>query len=452
MFEKAHHAIRDALTEAGEPLPVSEATAAVDGGDIVAESAVNRFCTVEEIDGRQMVVTVDGGPDFTLDAAESDGTDPEPREIREDTDPLSDDGAAENGATSHSWTSDDDRQVYEVNGIRITLDPTRELVGEPTGDDWYGLSILTNGHGGIPNEITPYFPVEIEPGSRDSEEWMGKVLGEMNRPLLFEGEAGTGKNRAISRALSATNRPSVRTNFGSDVSVFDFVGEKEILDGETVYVLGDAAKAAMFGHTAIWDEVNMATGDVTSFLHAIAETPGNRSLELRGTDVTLTDIPVTQDEIDRYGSWYKAARQKWDSDEHLGQYIHPEFRITATCNPLHYADTNPMNDAFRDRFVVLRHGYLSPDMEARLLSVETGADQSEVRRLCELAELLRQAREEANAISCPITHRALLKTVEVAGPNEQFMSFREAALTVMVDFAAEQADKDYIRDAIRDEL
>lgn len=462
MFEDAKNDLTDALNANESPLTMAEAREAVDGGEIVAESAINQYATVVEHGGEKLVTGIDGGPSFTVNdtpdeetSSEGPQTAPEPEQVREDQSDTVEDEIPEEDRTGGSWDADDDLDLYEVNGILITADPGEELIGEPTGEDWNGVPVLTNGHDGIPNETTPYFPVEVSPGNRDTEQWAGRVLGHEDgdpRPLLLEGEAGTGKNSLVARMASATNRVTQRTNFGSDVSVFDLVGEKEIADGVTYYILGDQAKAAMFGHVAIWDEVNMVTGDTSSFLHGLAEEPGNRSLELRGTGVTLTDIPVSRDEIDRYGSWYEAARSKWNAEEHLGKYIHPEFRITATSNPLDYADTKSMNDAFRDRFTVVEHPYLSPSREADLLAEETGTDPSAVEPLTKLAQVLREARQKANAHQTPITHRSLLKTVEMAGPREGWMSFRDAAMNVMVDHASTKKDKQYIKDAIADEL
>ncbi len=460
MFDKAKQDIIDALESKEQPITMDEARESVSDGAIVAESAINQFGTTVEHDGQKFVVGMESGPSYTVnDIGQSEGSADAAEQTYTGVEPEQDESPSPQPETSPApshggqWESDDDVDLYEVNGIKITLNPERELAGEPTGDDWYGLPKLTNGNDRIPNVTTPYFPVAVEPGNRDTEEWMGRVLGGSNpRPMLFEGEAGTGKNTAFSKAANVTNRVTQRINFGSDVSVFDLVGEKEIANGETYYVLGDLARAAMFGHMAILDEVNMVTGDVSSFIHGVAEEPGNRSLEIRGTEVTLTDIPVTADEIDRYGGWYEAARNKWNAEEHLGKYIHPEFRVGATCNPLDYADTKSMNDAFRDRFVVVEHPYLSPKREAALLAEETDADPDDVRALTHLANVLREARERANAHQTPITHRSLLKTVEMAGPEEEWMSYRDAALNVMVDHASTKKDKTYIRDTVKDEL
>jgi MoxR-like ATPase len=130
-------------------------------------------------------------------------------------------------------------------------------------------------------------------------------------------------------------------------------------------------------------------------------------------------------------------------------------------NPLDYADTAELNDALRSRCVVIEHPYLaaSEDDEAgiatevELLETETGADDEErLTDLVRFAAVLREARREANAITTPIGHRELRDTVEMAGPDEEFMSYAAAARVKFVGQAAMKSDKQFIRDAIADEL
>lgn len=458
MFDDAQRQIESKLRAEKKPVTVAEMKAALDGGELMAESAINQSCETESIGGEEYVLSVEDGPSFT--AEDLNGEAPENDESASDDDAGEEvqsqppeDTPDESAESRPSRAAEPSVAAYELNGIRITVDPAELAVGEPTGEDHYGLPKLTNGSDLIPNETTPYFPIEVG-GGRDSEEVICRVLGHMHKPLLLEGEAGTGKNRAIERVTSATNRPVQRINFGSDVSVYDLVGEKDVVEGTTYYILGKLAKAVIFGHTAIFDEVNMAQGDVTSFLHAVTEEVGSRQLELRGTDVTVRDLPVSEDEVDEHGSVLDAQRAKWNPDEHLGEYIHPEFRATATCNPLDYADTNPMNDAFRDRFEVIRIPYLPPDVEADLLAEEMDLSDptDEMVRLTRLAQTLREAREEANALSCPITHRSLYKTMKLAGAQGDFMSVREAAEITLAGHASSKQDKQFIRDSIADEL
>lgn len=479
MFKDAKTDLIDALNENDGPVSLSEARAVAGDNKIVAESAINQYATTAEYDGEEYVTAIEGGPSFTVndledaDASEAAETDTEPETIEEDASPSAEREPDESNDSDASWAASDDRDLYEINGIRIDADPHDYLVGEPTGEDHYGLPILTNGLDMIPNEPKSYMPLPVG-GGRDSEETIGRVMGVMNRPLLLEGDAGTGKNLGIDTFQFETHRSKFRINFGADVSVFDLIGEKDLVDGESYYILGKLAKPALFGGTVIFDEVNMVSGDVSSFIHGVTEEPGNRSLELRGTGVTLTDIPVDRDEIDRYGSWYEAARRKWTAEEHLGVYIHPEFKVTATCNPLDYADTKSMNAAFRDRFVVLEHPYLTEttaaggpssknlntptnpskgvEREAALLADSTGIDRDDALALVDFVAVLREARREANAITCPITHRSLLKIVELAGVDQEFMPFKDATEIVLTGHAATKSDKQYIKDAIADEL
>lgn len=480
MIEDARSDLIDALADEQRPIPVDDARDIAGDNKIVAESVINQHAQTDTYDGEEYVVSVEGGPTYTVndltdadDSAEAAESAESAEEDEQDPDTSDDSETAQATAQAGSWEETGDRDLYEVNGLRIDVDPAEMLVGQPTGEEFERVPKLTNGHDRIPNEPSSYMAIPIG-GGRTSKEAIGRVMGEMNRPLLLEGEAGSGKNLAIDVFEFETNRPKYRINFGTDTSVFDLVGEKDLIDGESYYILGKLAKPAMFGGTVIFDEVNMVSGDVSSFVHGVTEEPGSRSLELRGAGITLTDLPVSQDEIERYGSWYDAAREKWDPEQHVGRYIHPEFRVTATANPLGYADTKSMNAAFRDRFVVLEHPYLTQtsesegpstdalntptnpqkgiQREAALLTEETGVPEETALALVDTVAVLREAREQNSAISCPVTHRTLLKTVEFAGPNEEFMPFRDAFEIVLTGHASTPQDRQYISDTIADEL
>ncbi|MFB6086757.1 MAG: AAA family ATPase [Halodesulfurarchaeum sp.] len=344
--------------------------------------------------------------------------------------------------TGEHWGSrtDQDREsdaaeYHDLRGIRVTVDPASHLVGPTTDSSYHGLPIREPGPQQVPTVRTAYHPSAMT-GSRDSEEIIARALGELDKPVLLEGEAGTGKNTAMLTLASETNRPVTRMNFGADTTVFDLIGEKDLVGGDTVYVLGELAKAALFGWIFVADEINMAEGDITSHLHAICEEAGRRRLTLRGTGRTLTDLPL---------------ETEWDPEKHLGRYIHPAFRFVGTANPLSYAGTSEMNDAFRSRFVVLPVEYLPPEEEADLLIEETGVDPETAGRLTSVAERLREAHRR-DELETPISHRELLKVIEMAGPEEEFMPIAEAARLVLVGHATLKLDRATIRDTITAEL
>jgi nitric oxide reductase NorQ protein len=442
MFDEAREDLIDALADKQHALAYEDAKAAIDGGDLMAEQAIKQHAEVETVDGEKFVVSV-GDRTYAV-PDEDDFDDGEP-----DAEPVEDDGGADDSEVirpQHNRDVDlsgDEKEFYEVNGVTIDVNPEQALAGEPTGDDVYGARVLTNSHPAVPDTQIPYFPADL--GERDTEEIFYRAMSK-SMPVILEGEAGTGKNQLVASAASRLNLPMYRQEFGADTSVMDVVGEKDLDgDGGTFYILGKAAKAAMFGGIYVADEINMATGSVTSYLHPLFEDEGSRELELRGTGRTLRDLP---------------EGVEWNPEEHLGRYIHPDFRAVGTCNPLHYADTSEMNGALRSRCLVIEHPYLADsekntegiETEAALLAEETGVEPDDVERLVRLAAVLREARREGNAISCPIGHRELRDTVELAGPNEGFMSFEAAAKIKIVGQASLKQDKQYIEDTVEDEL
>jgi nitric oxide reductase NorQ protein len=78
-------------------------------------------------------------------------------------------------------------------------------------------------------------------------------------------------------------------------------------------------------------------------------------------------------------------------------------------------------------------------------------DEAVAERLTRVAEQLREAHRR-DELETPISHRELLKTVEMAGPDEEFMPVAEAARLVMVGHADLKLDKATIRDTITAEL
>lgn len=465
MFENAIADIESELQSAGEPIPRSDAIEAVEEGEMVAEGALNDSATTVEEDGTTYVVRIGNSPTYSLSDADADASDSAPAQTAQ--------GGAESSSGGAEWADEEGDDLYDLNGLTVASDPSQHLVGEATGAQVREyLPDLVDGKSVVPNDPGSYMPLPVR-GGRKSDEAVARILGEMGRPVLLEGDAGTGKNRLFDVLASEVGLGKYRVGFGSDVSVFDLVGEKDISGGESFYILGKIAKPAVFGGMTVLDEINMASGDTTSFVHGITEKPGNRSLELRGSGRTLRDLPVSDEDIERYGSWREAARAKWDPEAHLGRFIHPDLYVAATCNPVSYADTQLMNGAFRDRFVVIEHGYLtehgeaqSPSnrdigvthevgrgvqREAALLMEQTGIDEERANGLVEIAGLLREARR-GGTHQTPITHRALEKTVGLAGPNEEFMPLYDAAHLVMVGQAQTPRDKEVIADALKDEV
>lgn len=478
MFDEAKADLIDALEQSTTALTTAEAQTAIDGGDLMSEQVVNQFAEFESHNGTEYVVSADGYAD-TLpvngdtdddeteaddesDAADaSEAADDDTADASEDDDADTTETAETVETSADPIETEDGQRIYDLNGLNVVLDlqPTEVMAGAPTDDDILGATVLENSHPQVPDTNVPYFPVEVDGISRDTEDLFYRAIGQQ-KPVVLEGEAGTGKNQLARAAGADLNIPTRRQEFGENTTVFDVVGEKDLEDGNSHYILGEAAKTAIFGGMYIADEINMASGSVTSYLHPLFEDAGKRELNLRGTGRTLHDLPVSEAEIASHGSAQAARRAKWDPSEHLGKFIHPDFYAVGTCNPVGYAGTEVMNPALRSRCVVIRHPYLCKGegdvqgrkAEAKLLAIETDAEPSDVEDLVRMVGVLREARRESSELMTPVGHRELRDTVDMAGPSEDFMTFAEAARVKIGGQAGTQKDRQFILDTIDDEL
>jgi len=284
----------------------------------------------------------------------------------------------------------------------VSLD---EPAGLPTGDKFEGhLDVLDNEeHPLVPDSLHGYYKRELEGGVSDIE----TVAFDMNDPefyTMLKGHTGTGKNALISHVCASSNRPMVRINFGLETNKEKVVGmwvPEQDGSGWT-WQDGLLTWCARYGGTFAADEFNGAGGEATMPLHGLLEEEGKRFLSIEERGEVLRDLPVENGEIDRAADKHDlnmpeqkahaahyARVEKWDDDEHLGQFIHPEFSFVATINPSSYAGTQNMNDATRNRFYEEWIPYMEWDAEKRLLTSRTPLGDSDAERVVKVANRIR---------------------------------------------------------------
>lgn len=277
--------------------------------------------------------------------------------------------------------------------------------GLPGGDTYKEhLDVLDDdSHPLIPDNLHGYFERELEGGVKDTE----MVAFDMSDPefyTMLKGHTGTGKNALISKVCAETNRPMVRVNFGLETNKEKIVGmwvpEQQGEGWE--WQDGLLTWCARFGGTFTADEFNGAGGEATMPLHGLLEEEGKRFLSIEERGEVLRDLPVTDEEIQaaanqhdismpesKHVAAHYARVNKWDDDEHLGQYIHPEFQFVATINPSSYAGTQNMNDATRNRFYQEWIPYMEWDAEKRLLVSRTPLSDGEAESLVKVSNRIR---------------------------------------------------------------
>ncbi|AGM11919.1 hypothetical protein DNAM5_57 [Haloarcula californiae tailed virus 1] len=278
-------------------------------------------------------------------------------------------------------------------------------VGLPTGEKFKGhLDVLEDvDHPLSPDPMHGYYERELEGGVKDTE----VIAFDMADPdfyLMLKGHTGSGKNAAVTKVSSETNRAQVRVNFGLETNKEKIVGmwvPEQDGDG-WAWQDGLLTWCARYGGTFVADEFNGAGGEATMPLHGLLESEGARYLSIEERGEVLRDLEVSNDEIDAAADRHdltmpqdkaKAAHyarvDKWDNEEHVGQYIHPEFQFVATINPSSYAGTQNMNDATRNRFYEEWIPYMEWDAEKRLVASRTSLTDAEADSVVKTANRIR---------------------------------------------------------------
>lgn len=254
--------------------------------------------------------------------------------------------------------------------------------GTGTGKKYEELEILNDvGHPLVPDEPT-YFRRRIE-GHKSDVQLLTRDLSHDTpkgvKNVLLEGRPGVGKNAMAKDVCANTNRPHIRIPVGSGIRYEDLVGHyTPTPDGGLEWKDGMLTTAVRYGYVVVFDEIDMATGDITSPLHQITEEPGDRELVVRQTGEVIEP--------------------------------HPEFRVIATKND-GLAGAKQMNAAFRDRFSEMEVPYLTEEAEVNVLTnAVDGLTEDEIRPVIQYANDLRGRYPQE--LSTPVTTRMILSVAD----------------------------------------
>lgn len=174
-------------------------------------------------------------------------------------------------------------------------------------------------------------------------------------PLLLKGPTGCGKTRFVSHMAARLGLPVETVACHDDLTAADLTGRYLIKNDETIWADGPLARAVRRGGVCYLDEVVEARKDVTVVLHPL--TDDRRILPLERTGETL--------------------------------HAPEDFMLVISYNPGYQSILKALKPSTRQRFVAIEFTYPAPEVEAAIVSRESGLDLDMCRALVRLAERLR---------------------------------------------------------------
>ena len=198
--------------------------------------------------------------------------------------------------------------------------------------------------------------------------------------VMLEGPKGCGKTMSVLEMGYRLNIPVVRFNCSEGITEEDFIGYRDIVDGNTIWVDGLAAMAAREGCLLYPDETNGARANIMLALNQMMDT---------GRLVLPTGEVIV---------------------------CHDDFRVIGSMNPPDdYTGVNEMNQATRDRFAVsVLFTYLDETTEVRVIQQQSGVSNSGMAlQLVRLANDLRRLKDDGT-ISTDTSTRMLIQVMTLS--------------------------------------
>jgi nitric oxide reductase NorQ protein len=178
-------------------------------------------------------------------------------------------------------------------------------------------------------------------------------------PLMLKGPTGCGKTRFVEYMAAKLGRKLITVACNEDTTATDLLGRHLLIGGETRWTDGPVTRAVREGAILYLDEVAEARADAIVVIHSL--TDHRRELFLDRTGETL--------------------------------HAPPEFMLVVSFNPGYQRSMRELKPSTRQRFIGLGFSYPAEDLEARIITGETGIEDKQARALVSIAKKVRALTE-----------------------------------------------------------
>ncbi|RMD70353.1 MAG: CbbQ/NirQ/NorQ/GpvN family protein [Gammaproteobacteria bacterium] len=207
------------------------------------------------------------------------------------------------------------------------------------------------------NDITQQYTIKQAPYYRPvaDEVELYEAAYAPRMPLMIKGPTGCGKSRFVEYMAWKLGRPLITVACNEDMTASDLVG-RFLLDAQgTRWQDGPLTTAARIGAICYLDEVVEARQDTTVVIHPL--TDHRRVLPL-----------------DKKGELVEA---------------HPDFQLVISYNPGYQSLMKDLKQSTKQRFGALDFGYPPAEVEAEIVSHESGVDGDIAQKLVSVAHRAR---------------------------------------------------------------